>query len=82
MIDPQVCEFARKVITTPDKCVGDKMQVTLNNPDRSTVKWRLDTSTLTADKIFSVEPSQGEVRSFSSQIIEATFNPYAPGTYN
>lgn len=37
------------------------MEVALNNPDRKDVKWRIDVSKLTSDKIFSVEPTSGVV---------------------
>lgn len=33
LVEPQACEFKRKVITTPDKCFPDKMQIALSNPD-------------------------------------------------
>ncbi|EWS70940.1 flagellar associated protein, putative (macronuclear) [Tetrahymena thermophila SB210] len=81
LIDPQTCEFKRKVITTPDKCFPDKMEVTLNNPDRRSIKWRIDISGITSDKIFQVEPSSGIVESCDSVKIEALFNPYAPGNF-
>lgn len=57
------------------------MEVTLNNPDRKSIKWRIDTSGITSDKIFSVEPSSGIVESCDSYTIEAYFNPYAPGNF-
>jgi hypothetical protein len=55
--------------------------VTLNNPDRQLVKWRLDVSKLSSDKIFSVEPTSGIVPPMGKLTITANFNPYAPGDY-
>lgn len=39
------------------------MEVTLNNPDAKSIKWRIDTSGITSDKIFAIEPSFGTVDS-------------------
>lgn len=82
LVDPQTCQFQRKVITTPDKCFPDKAEITLSNPDVKPIKWRIDITGLTADKIFAVEPSSGIVEAMDEMKIVAFFNPYAPGNFD
>jgi len=45
LIEPQCCEFKRKIIIT-DKWFPSKQEIHFHNPDRKPVNWRLDTSNL------------------------------------
>lgn len=56
-------EFKKKIISSPDKCFPTQMEVTLSNPDRREVQWRIDVSSLKADKIFEIEVTSGIVPS-------------------
>jgi len=57
------------------------MEIMLSNPDKYDVGWRLDVSTLNADKVFQIQPTEGRVESGQRIIIKAFFNPFAPGVY-
>ncbi|EGR30900.1 hypothetical protein IMG5_121460 [Ichthyophthirius multifiliis] len=81
LIDPQICEFKRKIITTPDKCFASSMQIALNNPSRMPMKWKIDTSSLSIDNVFNIIPSNGIVEGNSQVVIDALFNPYTPDKY-
>ncbi|EGR27115.1 hypothetical protein IMG5_201370 [Ichthyophthirius multifiliis] len=82
LVDPQVCEFKKKIITTPDKCFADEIEINLNNPGRQNIQWRIDISKIGQEKIFNIEPNSGIVEANQVQIIKAYFNPYAPDKYN
>jgi hypothetical protein len=58
LVEPQTIEFKKKVISTPDKCFPTTQEITLSNPDKRDVSWRIDK---TSDKIFEIEPSEGLV---------------------
>lgn len=61
LIEPQFCEFRRKIISSPDKTYPSIIEISLSNPDKHLVKWKLDTSSINTEKIYSFEPSHGEV---------------------
>lgn len=63
LVEPQSIEFKKKIITSPDKCYPTVEEIKLSNPDKKDVKWRIDTGPLKAEKIFSIEPSEGIVSS-------------------
>ncbi len=78
LIEPQTCEFKRKIITTPDKCVATNQEIMLSNPDRRPVRWWIDASQLNSDKIFQITPTEGVVEPGHTEVIRASFNPFAP----
>lgn len=82
LIEPQNVEFKKKIISTPDKCFPTTQEITLSNPDKRDVQWRIDVSPLRSDKIFDVEPSEGTVPSGQQQNIKVKFNPYGPGQFD
>lgn len=82
LIDPQVLDFGRKIIVAPDKsAIGKQATVTLSNPDKNTMKWRVDLTSFGASKIFDVRPESGEIPPGDSINIVVSFNPYEPGAY-
>ena len=81
LIEPQALDFRKKVITTPDKCFPTVQEVTLSNPDRHEVRWRVDVTALRQDKIFDVEPNEGVVPAGSQERVRIKFNPYGPGLF-
>lgn len=74
-------EFKKKVISTPDKCFPTTQEITLSNPDKRDVQWRVDVTPLKSDKIFEIEPTEGVVPAGQQQKIKVRFNPYGPGNY-
>lgn len=60
IIDPQTCEFKKKIISTPDKCFPSVKEIIISNPDREPVKWKVDVSQLLRDKVFAISPTEGE----------------------
>lgn len=47
IFDPQVIDFKRKIITTPDKCFPRFVNVTLTNPDAKSILWSIDDNSIT-----------------------------------
>lgn len=58
------------------------MEILLSNPDRRAIKWWVDTNVLNQDgKVFQIIPSEGVIEGGQNDIIQATFNPFAPEKY-
>lgn len=81
LVEPQLIEFKKKIITSPDKCFPTVEEIKLSNPDKKDVHWRIDIAPLKQDKIFSIEPSEGVVGSGQQVRIRIKFNPYGPGNF-
>lgn len=82
LIDPQVLDFGRKIIVAPDKsAIGKQANVTLSNPDKFPMKWRVDLGVFGASRIFDVLPDSGEIPPGESKNIVVAFNPYEPGIF-
>ena len=62
LIEPQFLEFKKKIISSPDKCFPSTMDLTLTNPDKREVQWKIDVASLKVEKIFEIEPTQGTVK--------------------
>ena len=54
LMDPQTVEFPRKIITSVEKCFPVTQEIILSNPEKRSVAWRLDVSSLNVDKVFNV----------------------------
>jgi hypothetical protein len=61
IFDPQIIDFKRKVITTPDKCFPRFINVTLTNPDKKAILWSIDDSAILKEQIFSLEHKKGRL---------------------
>jgi len=57
LVDPQLVVFARKIITSAEKCYPVISEIVLSNPEKKSIQWRLDLSSLNADKIFTLTPN-------------------------
>lgn len=79
-MDPPMVEFPRKIITSLEKCFPTTMEITLSNPERKPVIWRMDTTSLT-DKVFTIHPVEGRIESGQTVKLKTQFNPYAPETF-
>jgi len=62
-MDPQCVEFPRKIITSLEKCFAATVEITLSNPERKPVYWRMDVTSITSDKIFNITPIEGKIDS-------------------
>lgn len=82
LFDPQVIDFKRKVITTPDKCFPRYIPVTLTNPDTKTIVWNIDDTNIIKEQIFSLEHKHGKIGPGQTFTMKAGFNPYEVGTYS
>lgn len=60
-MDPQQIEFARKIITSVEKCFAATVEVVLSNPEKKSVGWRLDTSSINVDRVFHIHPTEGKI---------------------
>lgn len=54
LMDPSTIEFARKIITSVEKCFPVSYEVILSNPEKKSVNWRLDVTSLNEDRIFHI----------------------------
>lgn len=82
LVEPQRIEFPRKIITTADKCVPTTMEVTLSNPEKKAIEWRIHAQDLESDNVFAIHPVEGRVDPGQTLRIKASFNPLAPGSYS
>ncbi|KAL4498636.1 hypothetical protein ABPG72_019754 [Tetrahymena utriculariae] len=82
LIDPQILDFGKKIITAPDKqSTGKQSVLSFSNPDKNSVFWHVDTNVLGNDRIFDIRPDSGEVGPGESKNISVFFNPFEPGVY-
>ncbi|CAD8120827.1 unnamed protein product [Paramecium sonneborni] len=82
LVEPQLFEFKKKIITSPDKCFPTVEEIKLSNPDRKDVHWKIDCQSLKSEKIFAIEPNEGVVPSGQQINIRVKFNLYGPGSFN
>jgi hypothetical protein len=75
LMDPQMIEFARKIITSVEKCFAATVEVVLSNPEKKSVGWRLDTSSINADRVFHIHPVEGKIDPGQTLRLKAQFNP-------
>ena len=61
LMDPQTIEFARKIITSIEKCFAATVEVVLSNPEKKTVGWRLDVTSINVDRVFHIHPVEGKI---------------------
>lgn len=81
LVEPQKIEFPRKIISAVDKCVPTTLEVTLSNPEKKAIEWRVNASSLEQDDVFAIHPTEGRVDPGQTLRIKASFNPMAPGHY-
>ena len=82
LMQPQNIEFKKKIITTLDKCFPSVTEITISNPGKKGLSWRIDLSKLEIDKIFTITPNEGWLEPSQTHIIKATFNPIEFGEFN
>lgn len=80
LLQPQYIEFKKKIITTLDKCIPSVAEITISNPDKKGINWRIDTTKL--DKTFSILPNEGFLEAGETHIIKASFNPLEIGEFS
>lgn len=81
LIDPQIIDFKKKIISN-DKYQAKKMEITLMNSDyENTVQFFFDVNDLETDKVFSLLPSEGNLKPGETIILEASFNPFTQMNY-
>ncbi|CAD8092149.1 unnamed protein product [Paramecium primaurelia] len=81
VMDPQCVEFPRKIITSLEKCFAATVEITLSNPERKPVYWRMDVTSITTDKIFNITPIEGKIDSGQTVKVKASFNPQKADDY-
>ncbi|KAM3143753.1 Encoded by [Paramecium bursaria] len=75
VMDPQQIEFPRKIITSMEKLFPTTVEITLSNPERKTVQWRMDINNLLPERIFNIYPTEGKIDSGQTVKLKAQFNP-------
>ncbi len=81
LLQPQIIEFKKKIITTLDKCVPSVTEITISNPNKKGLSWRIDQAKLELGKIFSITPNEGWLEAGQTHLIKATFNPTEIGEF-
>lgn len=82
LIQPQNLEFKKKIIVSMDKCVPSITQITVSNPNKNRMIWRIDQTKLESDRIFSIVPNEGWLDGGQTSILKATFNPLEIGEFS
>ena len=80
LIEPISMEFKRKIITTVEKCYPTFNEMTLSNPSKNEVNWRIE-SYHSKDSIFTISPEKGKLGAGKRITIQIGFNPYQSGDY-
>lgn len=75
LVDPYVVEFPRKIITNAEKMFPFTTEITLSNPGKTSLVWRLPENCFENEQIFSVHPQEGRVDAGQIFRIKASFNP-------
>lgn len=65
-----------------EKCFPAAFEIVLSNPERKTVGWRLDTSTINTDRTFHIHPSDGRIEPGQMIRLKVQFNPTVPGEFH
>jgi len=81
LMQPQNIEFKKKIITTPDKCFASVTEITITNPEKKGLSWKIDMTKLDQNKMFSINPNEGFLDAGQSNIIKAYFNPLEVGDF-
>ena len=85
LMDPLngVLAFKKKTITSSaDSQIPENIYINLSNPDmRNALNWRIDTSKLDHDKVFTLFPCEGVLESKDTVCLKATFKPTYSGVY-
>lgn len=78
-----IVEFPKKVITSVDTISADFQSVTLSNPSsKDIIDWRIETSPLDHDKVFSLIPVSGRIGPGLSMKIKVQFKPNKSKKYD
>lgn len=75
LIEPAVIDFKKKYITAGEKSFPDYKDVIFSNPDIYPLRWKLDTSLIDKEKIFTIRPLEGYLEPAASVTVRASFNP-------
>ena len=75
-------EFDRKIIISPESVIPEYKQLTISNPnfDESLV-WNLDKEVLDNQKVFTVIPESGEIKSQQTMSLKIGFKPNKPQNF-
>lgn len=82
LLQPQYIEFKKKIITALDKCVPSVAELTISNPDKTGLSWKIDLTKIESEKIFSIHPNEGFLDPGQTHIIKASFNPLEVGEFS
>lgn len=65
-----------------EKCFPATADIVLSNPEKKSVGWRLDTTSINLDRTFHIHPTEGRIDSGQTVRLKAQFNPMVPGEFN
>ena len=85
ILDPLngIIEFPKKVITSSESVFPESRFINLSNPStKKPIVWRIDTSSLSKDGIFTVMPSSGLINPKVSVSVKIQFKPVKSMKYN
>ena len=78
-----IIEFPKKVITSSDNVFPEYRKVTFSNPSiKNPIVWRVDTSVLDRENIFSLVPTGGIINPKESMTIKIQFKPTRSKKYD
>jgi len=80
LIDPQTIDFKKKIIST-DKFLPTIVELSLSNPDVTTIHYSIDTTEIEDKKVFSIFPPEGNIEGGQTIYLKASFYPYKEETY-
>ena len=83
LVDPQVVEFDRKIITSAEKLYSSTLDIVFSNPEKRSIDWRIDEKALdkSDNPIFNIHPTNGRVDPGQTTRVKASFYPRLPNSY-
>ena len=75
LIEPSLVDFKKKYITIGEKTFPEYKDIIFTNPDIFPLRWKIDTSRIEKEKVFSIKPSEGYLEPAASVTVRASFNP-------
>jgi hypothetical protein len=82
LVEPTLVNFKTKVIAKGSKPMPFHMDVTISNPDMTSINWAIDRDLLEKSKVFQMNPIEGKLDPGASSSIRVTFNPLEPLEYH
>lgn len=81
ILKPPTLTFKKKIIKSVEKPYPDYMDVIIENKENRTVSWSFDTREIDHVQVFSLQPTEGQIKAGETIVIRAGFSPVATGDY-